>query len=76
MMRCGQKYHVGTSKQKKQLPRVIERRDIDEIPQQHATLIQEGRDYILGLGSWKNELLHCLSHEDAAAHNASCDPTV
>ena len=49
----------------------IEGCGIDKIPQQNTTLILECRDYILGLGSWKNELLHCLSHDESAAHEVT-----
>src|SRR5258708_27935918 len=48
-----------------------ERRGIDEIPHQDATLIQECRDDVVGLGTWKIELFHCLSHNDAAAHGGT-----
>ena len=48
----------------------LERRGIDEIPQQNAALIQECRDDVPGLGRWKIEWLHCL-HDDAAARGAS-----
>jgi hypothetical protein len=42
-----------------------------DIPQQNTALMQKYRDYTLGLGSWKIELLYCLSHNAAAAHGVA-----